>query len=131
MVLDQSGEERCLVYRQVGGALSKIAARRGLHTVESVPEIDLVQIHLEDLVLLELPFDVAGEDDLLELAAVGLVTRQEALPCQLLSDGAAALRTPAGFEIAHHRRRDPDRIHAAVLEKSLILDRDHRLDQVR
>ena len=67
----------------------------------------------------------------LQLAAVGLVAGEEALPRELLGDGAAAFGAAARLEVPHDRGRNADRVDAAVLVEALVLDRDDRLDQVR
>ena len=128
--LDESCEQRRLVHGQIRSALSEIPARGGFDAVEPVAEVRLVQVHLEDLVLRVLALDVAGEDDFLQLAAVGLAASQEAQARELLRDGAAAFRAPARFQVANHGADGADGVDATVLIEPLILDRDDRLDEV-
>ena len=99
--------------------------------MQPVAEVHLVQIHLEDLLLRVQVLEVGGDDDFLELAAVGLAAVQEHQPRQLLRDGAAALGAAARLQVLQDRAADAHGIDAAVIEEALILDRDHGLDEVR
>ena len=65
------------------------------------------------------------------LRRIALVAGQEALPCELLGDGAAPLSPAPFLDIAQHGAADANRVDAGVLVEPLILDRDDRLDQVR
>ena len=78
----------------VGRALAEIALRRRLNSIQAVPEIHLVEVELEDLVLGVFRFDPGREDQLLELASNGLVRLEKALAGELLGNGAAALHRP-------------------------------------
>ena len=129
--LDQAGEQRRFRDREIAGALAEISARRRLDAVQAVAEVHLVQVHLEDLVLAVHLLEVRREDHFLELPAVGLVAAEEALPGELLRDGAAAFGAPSLLQVLQDRRGDANAVNAAVLVEALVLDRHHRLDQVR
>ena len=110
--------------------LSEVAARGRFNAVETVAEIDLVEVELENLRLAVDPLDSRREDQLLDFAAIRLVRRQEALTRELLGDRAAALRLPPVSDVGDGRGGDPHEIEPAVIVEPLILDRDQRLRQV-
>ncbi len=72
-----------------------------------------------------------GQEGLLELAAPGLVQRQEQLPRRLLGDGAGALGAIAGDHVHQHRAQHALVVDAMVLEEPVILGREEGMfDQV-
>ena len=91
-----------------------------------------VQEDVEDFLLGELPLDADRQNPLLELAHQGSVPGQEVLPGDLLGDGAAALLGLAGVE--DEQQDGPQRalvVDARMLEKAVVLGRQHRLDDHR
>src|SRR5690606_10736117 len=68
---------------QVLGTLAEVALRRGLHPVETVPQVDLVEVHLEDLVLTELLLDLSRQHHLPRFAP------QRLLPGEVLRKDVA------------------------------------------
>ena len=129
--MDEAGKQRGLFDVELAGGLGEVAARCGFDAVQAIAEVHLVEIELENLVLRVDVLDMGREDDFLELPAKRLVAREKALSGELLGDRAAAFGAPALLDVAQNRRHDADDVDAAVLVESLILDRDHRLDQVR
>ena len=129
--LHEAGQQRR--FRDADGRrrLAEIPERRGLHTVQAVTEIDLVEIQLENLVLAELLLESRRDDDLGQLASVGLLGRQEALPRQLLCDRAAALGETTFSKIAQRRTRNANDVDSVVIVEALILDREDGVHQVR
>ena len=85
---------------------AEVDLRRGGHAIGAVAEIDLVQVQLEDLVLAEAPLDLQCQQDLLDLADVGLFGGEKEVTGDLHSDRAAALLLFAGGREAHRRTRD-------------------------
>src|SRR5688572_14518236 len=128
--LDQSGEQRAFRQRQIGGGLAEVAKRRRLSAVDAIAEVDLVQVQLQNLALVELPFDAGGHNRLFHLAAVRLFRGQKALPGELLREGARALRRAPGAHVRDQRTGDADNIEAAMLVEALILDCQDRLHQI-
>src|SRR5690606_33822145 len=98
------GEGRRLLQREVRGRLVEVGPGGRLHAVCTVPEVDMVQVQLEDLVLGELALDLAGDARLQDLASqVALGVRQplrEEIPRELLRDGATPLLRPARPRVA-------------------------------
>ncbi len=129
--LNQPGQQRRFGHLQIRGRLAEIAPRGGLYAVQAVAEIHLVQIHLENLFLGVEILQIGGENRLLQLSPVRLVAVEEREPGQLLRDRARALRAAPLAKIAKRGAADADRINPAVIVEALILDREHRVDQVR
>ena len=129
--LHQAGEQRGFRHRQLRRRLAEVTARRCLDAVQTVAEVDLVQIQLEDFVLGERALEPPREDQFLQLPADGLVRRQEALPRELLRDRAAALRGAAVAKVGDRRSRHAADVEAAVIVEPLIFDGEDRVDEVR
>ena len=106
---------------------AEVPASRGFDPVQSVAEVDLVQIELEDLVLRVGRLELRREDDFLQLAPQRLVAREEALPRELLRQRAAALRPPAFTQVCDRRPDNPDGVDAAMVVEPLVLDGENRL----
>src|SRR4029453_1586317 len=96
-------------------------------------EVDLVQVHLEDLLLRRAALEHEREQGLLRLAleaALGrpvaaLVGRpQEEVLAELLRDRARALRAGVAFQVVDHGASEPDRIEPGVAEEAAVLDRE-------
>ena len=109
--LGQRGERRRLRERQSRGRDAEVVARRLLDAVPAVPEVDLVEIRLEDLLLVVVALHFARRVLLVDLARdrarsravdqVGVHVADE-----LLRDRARAARVPAQ-RILERRRRSP------------------------
>ncbi|MBP2676878.1 MAG: hypothetical protein H6Q84_3718 [Deltaproteobacteria bacterium] len=104
--------------------LAEIGLRRGLHAVRPVPQVDLVQVKVEDLLLRKLPLDPVGENDLLQLPRDALLRGEEKGFDRLLGDRARPLRISAGEDVLQDRAEDRDVIHALVLEEVGVLGGD-------
>ena len=65
----QAGQQRRFVEREVAGVLVEIVLRARLESVHAMPQIDLVAIHGEDLLLGEPALDLDSQHGLLQLAA--------------------------------------------------------------
>jgi hypothetical protein len=85
--LDQPREERTLFQGEVLGCLPEVAARRKLDPPRSPPDIDRVEIKLENLRLAQRVLHPRGHHHLADLALIGeLFPHQEVLH-DLLGDG--------------------------------------------
>jgi hypothetical protein len=84
-----------------------------------VPEVDLVQVEVEDLLLAEVLLDVAREDHLAQLAAIAPLGREQQRLHHLLRDRAAALPRLAGEQV--HPRAGSRRSRCPVLKKVVLL----------
>src|SRR6185437_766858 len=99
--------------------------------VSAQPEIDLVEIEFEDLVLRISALDTECEQRLLDLARDRKLVSQQKVFCHLLGDRRGALRTPAAsvvLDIEHYRAGNAIGVETAVLVEVLILGRDKGMD---
>ena len=92
-----------------------------------LPEIDLVEIVLEDLVLGVHPLRHQRHERFLDLALQRAVALQEEVLHQLLGQGAAALDDAAAPQISHEGAQHRHRVHAAVIVEALVLHCQHGL----
>src|SRR5207249_553208 len=76
-VLGETRDQRRLGQAELPDRLAVEELARGLDPVVAVAEVDLVAVEREDLLLREALLDLEGEDDLLDLALVGLLGGQE------------------------------------------------------
>jgi hypothetical protein len=120
------------IWSRVKSCRAVISLSCGSNAIGAVTEIDLVQVQLEDLFLVELVLNSEGEENLAQLAQIGLLAAQEEVACDLHGDGAAALALLAGADEIDHRAQDALIVDAGVFEETVVLSRQHRLDhQIR
>jgi len=103
------------------------ALRGRSDAVGAVTVADLIQIHLQNLVLGEAALDLDRQGQLLDLAAEGLALREVDLARELHGDGRPALFLTT---LGHFQVRDlhqPDRVETAMRMETLVLDRDGRV----
>ena len=128
--LQQRGEERALGHGQLRGGGAEVVPRRGLDALGPVPEVDVVQVQLEDLVLPELALDLRGHPHLEQLARqrplAGGDALREDVPRQLHGDGAEALVVAARAHVGPGRAPHPRPVHAAVAVEALVLHGEER-----
>ncbi len=125
--LGQPGERRALGEGQFRCGLSVIAARGKLDSPRVPPEIDGVEIKLENLVLAERLLDPRGEDHLADFALVSQVISDQEVLDHLLGDGRSALRAAGAGEIGDHGANEPALVNALVLVEALVFGRHERL----
>ena len=94
---------------------TEVRARGAREAVGSLPEVDLVHVDLENLVLRELTFDLEGHGDLVELARVRSLRGEKEVSGNLLRDGRAALGAAPREEVDDGRARDPGDFNPGVL----------------
>jgi hypothetical protein len=127
----QGREISHLRHRQFVYRLVEIDERGGGNSVRAEPEIDLVEIQFENLVLRIGALDAEREQRLLDLARVGRLAADEEVLGDLLGNGGRTLRTPAGahlLDIGKGRAGDTGQVDAAMTVKILVLRRQERLD---
>ena len=124
-VFDDAGDGGAFGQRQFAQFLVEIGLCRLLHAVGTLAEVDGVQVHLQDVVLFVLLFQLQGTHDFPELAFDrGVLVVGEVLD-QLLGDGTAA----AGEVVQHTRPVDGGAdgalpVDALVGVEAVILHRD-------
>ena len=130
----QAAEQALVQGLQKVGARGLQGALVALDPGGPVPEVDVVQVHLEDLVLGELPLDLVGHPDLEDLAAERpLASGQrvgEDVAGELHRDGARPFVDAAGLHVADDGAEDALQVDGAMLAEPLVLDGDERLADV-
>ncbi len=117
---DDRGEQGALGRGQLRDVLAEVGLGRRLDAARASPEVDRVEVVLEDLVLAALLVQLDGDDDLLELALDGLVAGQEGVLDVLLRDGRPALgRTALQRDL--DRAGDAARAYAVVGVEGTVL----------
>ena len=120
--LRQPREQRHLTQRelvQVGDA--EVGLRSGADAVRLIAVEDLVQVHLEDLLLAESARRLEREDRFLDLSRDRRLVAEEARLDELLRDRRAALLRPA-IHVHAGRADDAADVDARVGPERLVLD---------
>src|SRR5439155_6301344 len=131
---DHPGEQRRFGEGEIPRRFAEIVSRRGAYAVNGavsiLAEVDLVEISLEDRPLVIAQLEDQRDGGLAKLAEGSPSGGEEEVLGQLLGQGAAALHHGAGAQVGDQRAADPAEVEAVVLEESLVLDGEHRLNQV-
>lgn len=123
-----AGQQGGLVGGQRGGLLAEIAGAGVADAVVAVPEIDGVDVQLQNLLLGVGGFQPEGHEHLGDLAGKLLFLGEKQIFGHLLGDGAAALVQAAGAQVVDRCPQDGDGVDAAVLGKAVVLHRDHGVE---
>ena len=130
---DHAGQERGFRHRQLVHLLAKVRAAGGGHATDghgpALPEVNLVEVGLEDPLLAVPPLDERGQPRLVQLAHERALGIEQAVLHELLGDRAAALGHAAGAEVHPRRAHQPPQIDAGVVEEAMILGGQDRLQQ--
>ena len=89
--------------------------------ISALAEVDLVDVELEDLVLAQFALDLECKQDLVELAVIGLLAREEEVACNLHGDRRCALAAPARGQVGEGSAGDAQRINPGMLVEALVL----------
>ena len=129
-ILNEPCQQRAFLHIELWGALAEVELRRSLDAVPPAAEIDLVGVHLHDLFLGIRLLQLAGEDDLLQLAVQALLALGRDRADQLHGERGRALAPApeAGHEIPARPRETPGR-DAAVFPEFRILRGHQRIDE--
>ena len=123
---DQTGALR---QRQLRHVLVEILQRRRHHAVAAVPEVHLVEVCLQDLVLFVALLHLLRPVDLHHLALHRVLVVAGHVLHQLLGDGRAALHAAAEDGAEDGARRAVP-VHALVFVEPLVLNGDHGFLQI-
>ncbi len=131
--LRHRGQHRGLVRGKVAERFVEIGLRRSRHTVGVLPEEDLVQIELQDLVLGQGLLQPGRKDDLLDLPFDTARAVQKEVLHHLLGDGrCAAHALPAALHGFDHGGDHAAGVIAVVVVEILVLGADESvLHQLR
>ena len=128
--LDDAGDRRGLLQREVLRSLVEVHARRRFHAVGPVAEVDLVAVEREDLALGVAPLDLDGEQRLLDLALPGLLVGEEQLAGELLRQRARP-GEPSLDDVLGRGDDDTRDADAEVAIETCILGREDGLVEAR
>ena len=119
--LRQPGEHGRFGQAELLERLAVVGARGGGKAVGALAEEDLVDVELEDLVLAEVLLDLQRQQDLVQLAVVGLLARQEEVARHLHGDGRCALAAAAGRQVGERGAGEADRVDTLVFVEAFVL----------
>ena len=133
--LDGAGEQGAL-----GGVeVAEVLAEEGLGGLAeavdgegaTLAEVDLVGVHLENLLLGEAIFELEGDHDFAEFARVLFLGREKETACELLGEGGAAALFFVRHEVLVGALGGADVVDAAMLEEAAVLDGGDGFDHAR
>ena len=122
--LGEPGQHRRLGDGQMLHVLAEVDLGGRLHPVGAVPEVDVVQVDVEDSLFRKLALDADAENELLGLANERSFRRQEEHAGDLLGDGGGALPHAAGDVVLPGGADDADRIEAVMGAEATVLGGD-------
>ena len=93
-------------------------------------EKNFVEVKLHDLFLVQFAFDLPREQDFIELARVGLLRAQEKISSDLHGYGTSAAGFSTGGRNLVGGSAQRIKINARMIPELIILNRDHRINQV-
>ncbi len=115
-----------------GVRLAEVGARRGLDPVGALAEVDRVEVLGEDFVLGPVALEPVGERRLAELLEDGAAAFGfERVLDELLGDRRGALRGALAEHVLDQGAGDALEVDAVVFVEARVLDRDHRVLDVR
>lgn len=121
--LDASRQRAGLRQGQIPRVHAEIGLSRRLNAVGSVAEINVVQVHGQNVVLAHAALQLPCQPDLFGFPGKGLLRAQMALADQLHGDGAGSLRIAALPDVGRQRAEEPHHVHAVMAVKAQILRR--------
>ncbi len=140
-VADHAGEQRRFADGELAELLTPHAERRRgvgreeeppgrrLHPVRALPEVDRVEVLLEDLALRVLVVQAIREDQLFRFPLQVALVAEDPVLDELLRDRRTALTDLSFGQVLDERARHAAHVDAGVLPERLVLGRDHRVDQ--
>ena len=128
--LGQARQVRGLRQGDLPHVLAEVGMGGGLHPVRAVPEVDLVEVQLQNLLLAQDLLHLQGQERLLRLALEVPLGRQEERARQLLCDGAGALTDLPGSKVRDRGPGDADKVQPPMLKEAGVLDRHQRIHQL-
>jgi len=126
----QSSQQRGLREIELRHLLAEVGSGRIADAVRAVPQIGVVQVDQQDLVLAETALHLEGQQHLPELAAPGALGREQHVLHHLLGDGARSLFDAAAAQVRPGGAQDGRDVEAGVLEEVCVLAGHEGLDHV-
>jgi hypothetical protein len=132
--VDQTGNRRRFGDGQVTRLLAEERARPLTHAEDTdrfgLPEINVVEVGLENLLLGHARLEDQREHRLVGLASDSALGRKEEVLGQLLGDRAASLADTATTEVDPEGAQESERIDSGMRGEARILSREHGRDNV-
>ena len=132
---NDSGQKCRLTWLDFADVLAEICLGRFAETsnreAAAIAEINVVGVELENLLLRKALVRFPPPSDFLYLAAPFALGGKEKRPRHLHVDRAGALRFSRRAERLKSRAENANQVQRAVIEKSLILGGQHRVDHHR
>lgn len=125
--LGQTGQHGRLRHAELIERLVEVDRRGRRETVGAFAQVDLVHVQLQNLVLAVNRFELVGQHDLHDLAAIGFLPAQEEDTRDLHGDGAGSLGMLAGHEVAERGAGDARVVHRPVFVVPGVLDGEQGL----
>ena len=120
----QAGDESALGKVKLLGMFVEVNFGGGFDPVGSAAVVDLVQVHFKHLLLCVAVVDLRRDNNLVELAPIGLLASEAAdfhVPCKLLGDGAAAFAFHVAVrEVIVKRPDNSFGVNAGVLIEAFV-----------
>ena len=123
--LGQAGQHGRFGQGDVLDVLAEVDLLGAGKAVCTLAQVDLVHVQLEDLILCQARLDLVREQDLVNLARVRLLARQEEVARHLHRDGRRTLRETA-MQVRQARAQHADEVDAAVFVEAVVFDRQDR-----
>ena len=131
VALQNAGNQRRFLEGEILGRLAEVEARGRLHPVDAVPEVHLIAVEGEDLVLRVALLDLDGENRFLDLPLPRFLVGEEQLAGELLGERAGAGGHPSFDDVLDERDDDARDAEAEVLLEGGVLGGEDRLLQLR
>ena len=129
--LGQCRDHGHLRQRQLVNAKPVIDPCCSLYTVGTIPQVDLVEVQLENFILAERPLDAKCQQDLRQLAQVGLLAGKKEITRHLHGDGACATSLFTGTRQFNGSSHQPREVHAGVFIEMIVLGSQEGLHHQR
>jgi hypothetical protein len=130
-ILDEAGDERALFQIELMQVFAEVRLGGFAKAVDGVgtalADIDLVGVHGEDLLLVEVRLELEGDHHLGDFARDGFLGGEEEVFGELLGDGGAAALLAHGDDVLHDALRGAAPVDAAVLEEAAVFDGEDSL----
>ena len=113
-----------LIQSKVGCMYSEITLGCRFNTVIPAAEVDVIKVHLKNILLAVLPLHLVGKGCLLRFPGYGLFGGEVAELYELLTDGRGPLNVAAGLYVRHDSAGDAYDVYSLVLKKSRVFGGD-------
>ena len=127
-IIGGAGQDRAFPQGQFPKVFTEVTLGSHLHAVVILPQVDRVQIALQDLILGIPVFQLQRQVSLLDFPLVALFRRKQRVFDQLLGDCGTAL-CPGRSQVGNKGADDTLQVYAAVGIETRILHRDERVAQ--